>query len=233
MIDLVLLPGLLNDARLWAHQAAALADTARVTVMELTRDDSLAAMAERVLAAAPRRFALAGLSMGCYVSMEIMRRAPERVERLALLDSTARPDTPEQTQRRLDAIRLAETGGFDKVMPTMLPNLVHPAHLQIEAIAGLAKSMAKAVGADAFIRQQTAIMGRPDSRPDLGDIACPAMVLCGRQDTLTPLDRHQEMADLIPGAALVVIEDCGHLSAIEQPEAVNAALRGWLRGAGQ
>lgn len=230
MIDLVLLPGLLNDARLWAHQAAALADVAGVAVADLTRDNSLAAMAERVLASAPRHFALAGLSMGGYVAMEIVRRAPGRVERLALLDTTARPDSPEQTQRRLDAIRLAEGGGFDKVMPTMLPNLLHPAHLSVESIAGLAKAMAKSVGADAFIRQQTAIMGRPDSRRDLPDISCPAMVLCGRQDTLTPLDRHQEMADLIPGATLAVIEDCGHLSAIEQPEAVSAALRAWLPG---
>jgi pimeloyl-ACP methyl ester carboxylesterase len=228
MTDLVLLPGLLNDARLWGHQAS-LGDLARVTVADLTRDDTLAAMAERTLAAAPPRFALAGLSMGGYVAMEIMRRAPERVERLALLDTTARPDLPEQTERRRDAIRLAEAGGFDKVMPTLLPNLLHPDHLGVEAVAGLAKAMAKAVGPEAFARQQTAIMARPDSRPGLAEVGCPTLVLCGRQDLLTPLDRHQEMAGLVAGARLVVVEDCGHLSPIEQPHAVSAVLRYWLQ----
>lgn len=229
MTHVVLLPGLLNDARLWAHQKAALAELADVTVGDLTRDEGLAAMAERVLAAAPARFALAGLSMGGYVALEIMRRAPERVERLALLDTTARPDTPEQTQRRKDAIAVARAGSFDKIMPTMLPNLVHPDHMALDRVGGLAKDMAKAVGPDAFIRQQTTIMNRPDSRPGLNRIACPTAVVVGRDDALTPLDRAEEMAQLIPAARLVVIEDCGHLSAIEQPQAVSAVLRYWLQ----
>lgn len=229
MADLILLPGLLNDERLWAHQRAALADMATVTVADLTLDDTMGGLAERVLAEAPSRFALAGLSMGGYVAMEIMRRAPERVERLALIDTTARPDMPEQTQRRKDAVALAQAGGFEKIMPSMLPLLVHPDHMALERIGGLAKDMALAVGAEAFARQQKAIMHRPDSRPALNRIACPALVMCGRDDGLTPLDRHQEMAGLIDGAALVVIEQCGHLSAIEQPQAVSAVLRYWLQ----
>lgn len=225
---LVLLPGLLNDHRLWAAQAAALAGDIQVMVGDLTRDESLGAMAERVLAAAPPAFALAGLSMGGYVAMEIMRRAPGRVERLALLDTTARPDLPEQTQRRKDAVELARSGGFDKIMPTMLPLLLHPDHLKDEAIAGLAKDMARAVGAEAFARQQAAIMARPDSRESLRSVSCPALVLCGAEDGLTPPDRHDEMAALIPGARRATIPDCGHLSPIERPDAVTAALRAWL-----
>ncbi|MBI5165276.1 MAG: alpha/beta fold hydrolase [Magnetospirillum sp.] len=230
MTTLVLLPGLLNDARLWADQVAALSPTATVMVGDLTRDDSVAGLAQRVLAAAPARFALAGLSMGGYTAMEILRQAPERVERLALLDTTARPDLPEQTQRRRDAIAVAQSGGFGKIMPTMLPLLLHPDHLADEAITGLCTAMAAAVGPEAFVRQQTAILGRPDSRPSLPAVRCPTLVLCGREDTLTPLDRHEEMAALIPGARLQVIEHCGHLSAIEQPAAVTAALLGWLEG---
>jgi pimeloyl-ACP methyl ester carboxylesterase len=227
--SLVLLPGLLNDHRLWARQAEALAGTLEVIIGDLTQDDTLAGMADRVLAGAPARFALAGLSMGGYVAMEIMRRAPERVERLALLDTTARPDLPEQTQRRKDAVELARSGGFDKIMPTMLPLLLHPDHLDDEAITGLAKDMARKVGPEAFARQQAAIMARPDSRDTLRSVSCPALVLCGAEDALTPPDRHDEMAGLIPGARRVSIPRCGHLSPIERPEAVAAALREWLR----
>jgi pimeloyl-ACP methyl ester carboxylesterase len=226
---LILLPGLLNDARLWSHQKAALSGLAEVRISDLTQDDSMAGLAKRVLADAPQRFALAGLSMGGYVAMEILRQAPERVERLALFDTTARPDTPEQTQRRLDAIALAKAGGFERIMPGMLPLLVHPDHLALERVGGLAKDMALAVGAEAFVRQQTAIMHRPDSRPALNRINCPTLVACGRDDGLTSLDRHEEMAELIPGGTLVVIEQCGHLSAIEQPQAVSALLSYWLQ----
>lgn len=227
---LILLPGLLTDARLYAHQSTALADIAEVAVGDLTRDDSIEAIARRVLDSAPPTFALAGLSMGGYVALEIMRRAPERVERLALLDTTARPDTPEQTQRRNDAIALARGGRFAEVMPALLPMLVHPAHLALKAVGGLALTMAAAIGPDAFIRQQTAIRDRADSRPSLPAIACPTLVLVGCQDQLTPPDRAAEMAGAIAGARLVTIEDCGHLSTIERPEAVCAALRFWLQG---
>lgn len=226
---LVLLPGLLNDERLWAHQRQSLADITVVEVPALTHDDTLAGMAKRVLGGVQGTFSLAGLSMGGYVAMEIMRQAPDRVERLALVDTTARPDLPEQTQRRRDAIAVAESGGFERIMPGMLPMLVHPDHMAMERVGGLAKDMALAVGKDAFVRQQSAIMHRPDSRPSLSRVSCPTLVMCGRDDSLTPVDRHEEMADLIPGSKLVVIEQCGHLSAIEQPHAVSAVLRYWLQ----
>ncbi|CAA7614187.1 alpha/beta fold hydrolase [Magnetospirillum sp. UT-4] len=230
MTALVLLPGLLNDERLWAHQRHALAEQAEVSVADLTADDTMAGLAERVLAAAPDRFALAGLSMGGYVAMEIMRRAPERVERLALVSTAARPDTAEQTERRRDAIANARAGGFDKVPPALLPIMVHPDRAAQERVGGLFVDMARAVGPEAFIRQQTAIMHRPDSRPGLPRISCPTVVVVGRDDTLTPPDRAEEMAALIPGARLVRIGQCGHLSAIEQPQAVSAVLSYWLQG---
>lgn len=226
---LLLLPGLLNDHRLWGAQTEALAPQAQCVVADLTQDDSLAAMAERALASAPPRFALAGLSMGGYVALEILRRAPERVERLALVDTTARPDTAEQSQRRKDAVALARSGGFDRIMPTMLPLLVHPDHLALDRVGGVAKDMARAIGPEAFARQQNAIMHRPDARPGLTRIACPTMVVVGADDTVTPLERAEEMAGLIPGARVVVVEKCGHLSPLEQPAAVSALMAEWLR----
>lgn len=226
--SLLLLPGLLNDSRLWRHQTRVLMVGRDLLFADLTRDDNLAAMAERVLSVAPPRFSLAGLSMGGYVCMEILRRSPERVERLALLDTTIRPDTPEQSQRRRDAIAVAQAGGFDKIMPTMLPNLLCATSLENPAITTLAKDMARTVGREAFIRQQTAIMGRPDSRATLAAVRCPTLILCGADDFLTPVERHREMAELIPGARLVCVPDCGHLSPMEQPEAVTAALMEWL-----
>ena len=181
-----------------------------------------------VLTVAPPRFALAGLSMGGYVCMEIMRRSPERVERLALLDTTARPDTEEQSIRRVDAIAVAQAGRFDKIMPTMLASLLAPASLADEAITSLARDMARTVGKDAFVRQQTAIMARPDSRSLLPAIRCPTLVLCGAEDSVTPLDRHQEMAAAIEGARLEQVDGAGHLTPLEQPEVVTAALARWL-----
>jgi pimeloyl-ACP methyl ester carboxylesterase len=228
MTTLILLPGLLCTARLWAHQVEALSARATVMVGDVTRDTSVGAIAERVLAAAPPRFSLAGLSMGGYVSFEIMRRAPERVERLALVSTTARPDAPEQTQRRKDAIALAQAGRFDQVVPAVLAALMTPENLADPAIGGVARAMAHEVGSEGFVRQQMAIMGRPDSRPHLAAIACPTLVVCGRNDTLTPLDRAEEMAAGVARGRLALIDDCAHLSALEQPAAVSAALAQWL-----
>ncbi len=225
--DLILLPGLLCDARLFAPQADALSDLARVTVPDLAAD-SVVAMAEAVLAAAPRRFALAGLSMGGYVAQEIMRRAPRRVTRLALISTTARPDAPEQSAMRRELIALARSERFALVMPRLLPKLISAGRRDDADLRRLVVGMAEAVGAEVFIRQQTAIVGRPDGRDDLSRVAVPTAVICGDADELTPPDRHQEIAAAIPGAKLTVIPGSGHLSTLEAPEAVSAALRDWL-----
>lgn len=225
---LILAPGLLCDGALWAHQVANLGDIAAIQVADLTLDDSVDAMAARVLEAAPPRFALAGLSMGGYVAFAILRAAPQRVMRLALLDTSAMPDTAEQTLRRKMLIGYAQTGRFKGVTPKLLPLLVHPDRVTEQPLAGEVMAMAERVGLEAFLRQQRAIMGRPDARPQLPGIAVPTLVACGRQDALTPLDRSEAMAAAIPGARLAVIEDCGHLSTMERPEAATALLRGWL-----
>jgi pimeloyl-ACP methyl ester carboxylesterase len=227
---LVLLPGLLCDRELWRSQIEALGDLASPWVADLTLDDSLAAMARRVLATAPHEFALAGLSMGGYCALEIMRQAPARVKRLALLDTAAHADTPEQSSRRRGLIELAEKGDFKGVTPRLLPLFLHPDRLKDSELTGRVTAMTHRVGKEAFLRQQKAIIGRIDSRAFLPRIACPTLVLCGRQDQLTPVALHEEMAALIPGALLETIEACGHLSTMEQPDAVDAALRRWLAG---
>jgi pimeloyl-ACP methyl ester carboxylesterase len=229
---LVLLPGLLCDHALWEPQMAALADACVPSVPDLTRDDSFPTMAARVLAEAPaQRFALAGLSMGGYVAMEIMRQAPERVTKLALLDTRATLDTPEETARRHELIRLAQTErGFTPITTRMLPLLVHPARIGEEPLVRIIREMSERIGAKAYVRHQNAIMSRPDFRPGLPRIECPTLVLCGREDVLTPLEKHEDIARLIPTARLVIIEQCGHLSTLERPYEVNVALRNWLVG---
>lgn len=225
---LVLLPGLLCDDRLWKPQVEELSDMADMLIADMTRDETMADMAARALDGAPERFALAGLSMGGYVAFEMMRAAPDRVARLALLDTGARADTPEQTTRRKDLIGLADRGEFKAVSPRLLPLFVHEDRLADAPLIEDISEMADSVGKDAFLRQQKAIMGRPDSRPGLSAIPCPTLVLCGRQDALTPVELSEEIAELIPGADLVLIENCGHLATMERPDAVNAALRAWL-----
>jgi pimeloyl-ACP methyl ester carboxylesterase len=229
-INLLLLPGLLTDARLYQFQIEDLSDMAQSTVADLTVADSIAELAANVLAHAPPKFALAGLSMGGYVALEIMRQAPERVQGLALLDTSARADTPEATANRRKLMELAESN-FQVVLDNLMPKLVHPSRMTYNSIVDTIYSMGNRIGKDVFMRQQRAIMGRIDSRHYLGKIIkCPTMVLCGRQDVITPLDLHQEMAAAIPGASLIVIEECAHLSAMGQPKMVSEAMRVWLRG---
>src|SRR5690242_731993 len=226
---LVFVPGLLCDARLWRAQAEALADVADCWVADATRSETMAGLARDLLADAPfERFAFAGLSMGGYVALEALRQAPGRVERLALLDTSARADAPEQSQKRRDFIALAERGRFLGVTDALLPMLVHASRLGDADLVALVKDMAREIGKEAFVRQERAIMSRADSRPLLPRIACPTLVLCGRQDALTPLERHEEIAAAVPRARLEIVENCGHLSTLERPDAVNAALRRWL-----
>jgi pimeloyl-ACP methyl ester carboxylesterase len=162
------------------------------------------------------------------VSFEIMRQAPERVTRLALLDTSARPDTPEQTANRRALIRMCEKGEFKGVTRRLLPQWIHPSRVNDTSVADVVLAMTARVGRDAFIREQTAIMGRPDSRPGLSRIDCPTLVMCGHEDQATPVEVNREIAADIPNARLVIVPECGHLSPLERPEAVNAAFRTWL-----
>jgi pimeloyl-ACP methyl ester carboxylesterase len=226
---LVLLPGLLNDSALWTHQLAHLDELVdRIVVPDITRHDDIGVIADAVLSEVDGPFALAGLSMGGYVALEVMRRAGDRVERLALLDTSARADSEEQRRRRTGLIQLADMGRFKGVTPRLLPMLVHPDRLEDPAVTGPIFEMAARVGRDGFIRQQRAILSRGDSRDLLPAVDCPTLVVCGRQDQLTPLHLSEEMAAGIPGAVLEVVEDCGHLPALEHPERTTDLMRRWL-----
>lgn len=227
-VPTVLVPGLIATPRLYAGQLPALWRFGPVMVGDHTRDGSMAAIAARILADAPPRFALVGLSMGGYVAFEILRRAAERVARLALLDTTARPDTPEQTERRRTQIGLAQKGRFAGIIELLYPLMVHPSRRDDAGLRRVFADMAEDTGADAFIRQQTAIMNRADSRPDLGKIRCRTLVLVGDGDEITPPDRAAEMADGIAGARLVTVPQCGHLSTLERPEEVTRTLAEWM-----
>jgi pimeloyl-ACP methyl ester carboxylesterase len=226
---LVLVPGLLCDALMWRAQIEALAGEVKCWVADHARSDTMTGIAADLLRDAPfERFALAGLSMGGYVALEVVRQAAQRVDRLALLDTSARSDTPEQLKKREGLISLAQRGRFLGVTQALLPLLLHRDRLGDQELVDTVKKMAKNIGKNGFIRQERAIMSRGDSLPLAHGIACPTLVLCGRQDALTPLALHEEMAHAIPGADLRVIEDCGHLSTLEKPAEVSQALRAWL-----
>jgi pimeloyl-ACP methyl ester carboxylesterase len=185
-------------------------------------------MAERVLASAPPRFALAGLSLGGYVAFEILRRAPARVARLALMNTSSRADAEGQADARARSIRAARIGSFKGVTPRFLPTILHPAHAADPALAGIVLAMTERVGRVAFERQQMAALDRTDSRPLLSSIACPTLVVSGLQDRVTPPALQAEIAAGIPGARLETLEFCGHLAPLEQPDAVNRLMRDWL-----
>ncbi|MBI1205203.1 MAG: alpha/beta fold hydrolase [Rhodopseudomonas sp.] len=227
-LPLVLVPGLLCSARLYAPQIAALWPHGQVAVADHRRDADMAAIARRILADAPPRFALAGLSMGGYIAFAMMRLAPERIARLALLDTSARPDSPEQKAGREKFIAMAEAGRLMDVVETLTPKFLHREHAHDPALVETVRAMAQETGAQAFVRQQKAIMSRADSRLLLTAIRCPTLVLVGDGDELTPPELAKEIAGGIDGAKLAVVPACGHLSTLEQPEAVNALLGDWL-----
>jgi pimeloyl-ACP methyl ester carboxylesterase len=228
MRQVVMVPGLVSDADVFAPQVQALSDVATALVTDITDAPTIAAMAEAVLTSAPARFALAGHSMGGYVALEVLRRAPERVEALALLDTSARPETAQQTARRRELLALSDAQGYAALLDALWPFEVAPSRVGDAALRRRMDAMMLRTGPEVFARQTDAIIGRPDSRPHLAAISCPTLVLCGRDDVITPLDGSEQMAAGIPGADLVVLDDCGHLSTWERPEQVDAALRAWL-----
>ncbi len=225
---LLLLPGLMCNELLWEPQVAALRAEHEIKVADFCTARSIAEMAQHALAQAPwPRFALAGLSMGGIVAMELMRQAPQRVLKLALLDTNAGAETPASTERRMVHIAAAKTS-VEAAALAFFPLLVHPTRSEDADLKERFLRMARAIGAETFIAHQHALMARADSLPSLADIACSSLVLCGRQDAICPLAMHEEIAARIPQSRLRVIEDCGHLPTWERPEATNAALREWL-----
>lgn len=230
-LPLVLCPGLLCDAALWAPQVAALREIAEVWIPDFTQQQTMAEMGASVLRDAPwPQFALAGLSMGGYIALETFVQAPRRVRRLALLDARARPETEADRARRAQLVSLTQRErGFATLTRQLLPLMVHASRVEDTALREVIIGMAERTGLDAYARQQAAIVSRRDYRPLLRHVDVSTLVLCGREDQITPLDCSEEMAAAIPGAELVVLDDCGHMSTLERPDAVNEALRRWLQ----
>jgi pimeloyl-ACP methyl ester carboxylesterase len=228
-MPILLVPGLVSSPRIFAPVVPALWRFGPVTVANHIRDDNMGATARRILAEAPPRFALAGHSMGGYIAFEIMRQAPERVARLALINTRARPDTAESTTRRRSQIARAQAGEFRAILDELFSGFVHPSRCGDAELRQLVHDMGDDLGAEAFVRQQTAIMSRPDSRPTLAWIKCPTLVLSGDADNTIPNSQSKEMADGIHGAKLVILSHCGHLPQVEQPQATAETLVEWLR----
>jgi len=228
-MPILLIPGLASSPRIYAPVMSELWKFGPVTVANHIRDDNMAVIARRILAEAPPRFALAGHSMGGYIAFEILRQAPERVAKLALINTQARPDTPEATERRRGQIAKVQAGGYREILDLLFSGFVHPSRQEDADLRKLVRVMGDDIGPEAFVRQQTAVIKRADSRPTLGIIRCPTLVLSGDQDNTIPNALSVEMADGIPGAKLVILADCGHLPQPEKPQATAAALVEWLR----
>jgi len=224
----VLITGQLLTHEVWGPTSDALRRRHEVIVADHTRDDTIAEMARRTLASSPAQFDLVGQAMGGFVAFEILRQAPERVRRLALLSTLAANDGPAQTQRRQGYIRLVESGNFEEVVEERIPLLVHPARREDLPLLASVRRMAMDTGAETFLRQQRAIMTRIDSRPGLAAITCPTLVVWGRQDGITTEVHQAEIMAGIAGARLEVVEECSHLTTLEMPVTSTRLLSDWL-----
>lgn len=227
-LPVVLVPGLACSPRIYEPQIPALWRQAPVFLANHARGGDMAAIARRILAEAPLRFALAGHSMGGYIIFEMFRQAPERIARLAFLNTSARPETPEASERRRGWINEVKQGSYRTVMDRLFANFVHPALARDERLHRIVLDMADDVGPDAFVWQLEAIMTRADSRPTLAAIKCPTLVLTCDTDNMVPNEFSAEIAGGIAGAKLVTIQDCGHLPQLEKPQAMTDALLDWL-----
>lgn len=230
MTPVVLVPGLLCTAEVFAPQIPALWPHGPVTIASTLTGETIPEVAADILASAPPRFALAGISMGGHISLEIMRQAPERVLGLALLDTSPRPDTPEQTAQRKAMIEQARAGQFSALVELLAGAVFHPAHRSDARLGEMMTRMSHTVGLDGFARQQQALIARPDSRPSLGAIRVRTLVLVGDSDLVAPPEQAREFAVAIQKARFVIVEQCGHGSTLEQPEAVNRAMIEWITG---
>jgi pimeloyl-ACP methyl ester carboxylesterase len=226
--DIVFVPGLMCTGDLFAAQIAHFGKNHRCFIADHTTANTLEGIARAILDSAPQRFALAGLSMGGYIAFEMLRQQPQRITRLALLDTNARADRPEQLKQRRVLMGAAQVVGARAVQGMLLNYLIHKDRLSDRALTERVLLMADGIGPNAFIRQQQAIMGRPDNRPFLSEIKCPTVVVVGAQDALTPVKVSEEMHSAMPGSVLDVIPGCGHLSTMEAPGAVNMILDRWL-----
>lgn len=216
------------DARLFGPQIAAFGRSRAIHVPPMGGHDSMAALAAEVLAHAPPRFAMAGLSMGGILAMEIVAQAPERVERLALMDTNPRAELPEVKAGRAPQIEAARQGHLREVMrDEMKPNYLADGPGK-QTVLDLCMDMAKDLGPQAFVNQSLALRDRPDQQVTLRRVDVPTLILCGAEDRLCPVERHELMHALIPGSTLTIIDGAGHLPVLEQPKETTAALARWL-----
>ncbi|WP_422378396.1 alpha/beta fold hydrolase [Roseibium sp.] len=228
MTPLVLLPGMMCDGRLYGPQISAFSGATPIHLAPLTAHETVEALAAGILASAPPRFALAGLSMGGIVAMEVLRQAPDRVDRLALLDTNPRAELEEVKQRREPQIDRVRAGALKDIMRDELkPNYLANGPLR-QDVLDLCMEMALDLGPDVFERQSRALQSRPDQQETLKSVTCPTLILMGAEDRLCPRDRHELMHDLIKGSTFHVIDGAGHLPTLEQPDAVNFAFKTWL-----
>lgn len=233
---LLLLPGIVCDRASWDPVIPSLSRFASCQVHETGPDRTLGAMAERVLALAPPSFALAGHSMGGRVALEIVRRAPQRVLRLALLDTGYRPlpsgkAGDDERAGRYALLALARRDGMRAMGRAWVRRMVHPEHLEDAGLVDGILDMIERQTPDRFEAQIEALLARPDGAPVLRSVECPTLVLCGRQDAWSPVAQHEEIATMTPGATLAVIDDCGHMAPMEAPDRVATAMQRWLRPA--
>ncbi len=226
--ELVLLPGLLCDRRLWVQQIAGLADVARSSVIDLSTCDSVDKMADVVLHQGPERFALAGFSMGGCVALEILARAPQRVRCLALLSTSAAGLLPAVRRHYEEVISNLEAGRMDAYLSDAFPKYVAAGKARDESIRQTFFAMGRDLGTEVAVRQMRALLAYPGFRGALYQVACQTVLICGMEDQRTPVDVHREMAAAIPGAQLSVISGSGHFTPLEQPAAVTETLRRWL-----
>ncbi|MGC3939340.1 alpha/beta fold hydrolase [Roseobacter sp. EG26] len=225
---LVLLPGMMCDARLFGPQIAELSSDVAVMTAPITQGERIEEIASGLLDQLPARFALAGLSMGGIVAMEILRRAPDRVSRIALLDTNPLAETPQIAAAREPQIVAARTGRMLDVMrEEMKPNYLAPGPHQT-AVLDLVMDMAETLGPEVFVRQSRALQRRRDQQSTLRKCKIPTLILCGAHDALCPVKRHEFMAELIPYATLRILADSGHLPTLEQPQETTKAIRDWM-----
>ncbi|GHA20897.1 alpha/beta hydrolase [Devosia pacifica] len=228
LTPIVLVPGLNCTERAFVEVLPALWPFGSVTIANHRRGGTVTEIARGILAEAPERFALLGFSMGGYIAFEIFRQAPHRIERLCCLATSARPDTPEQTENRERQIALTESGKFASVAKAAFPLVVHSDNVGNERLRAIHLDMAAATGAETYVVQQKAIIARPDSRPMLAGIGCPTAVIVGETDQITGVEAAVEIANTVPGAKLTRVPGAGHLVPLEQPAAVQGALAHWM-----
>ena len=228
MTPLVLLAGMMCDARLFAAQIEKLSRRRHVSCPHIGGHDTMRAIARDVLGAAPERFALAGLSMGGIVAMEMLRQAPQRVAGLALLDTNPLAEREEVKARRGPQIEAVRNGGLGEVMTAgHIPNYFTPG-TDASELAALCETMAAELGEEVFVNQSMALRDRPDQCDTLRAWDGPSLVLCGREDRLCPPERHELMHGLLASSRLVIVEGAGHLPTLERPDKTTRALEQWL-----